>query len=132
MKGENFERLAWQFNEKESTKADTGRLGPFEKKRFGLIGKTAFRLEKTGDVSEVVAIGKNYSIIRLLDILPSRTKSWEEAKEDAGRQYRIAETARLQEALEQAVLEKYPLEIFEDKLAAAWPLQEEDKLAREP
>ena len=131
-KGENFKRLAWQFNEKESTKTDTGRIGPFEQRQFGLIGKTAFRLEKVGDISGVVPIGKNFSVIRLLDILPSRTKTWEEAMGDAKREYRIAETSRLEDELEDSLLKKYKLEIFEDKLAAAWPLKEDEKLVREP
>jgi hypothetical protein len=132
LKGENFERLARQFNEKESTKPDTGRIGPFEQKRFGIIGKTAFRLEKVGDISGVVKIGKNFSVVQLMDIMPSRTQTWEESKAKAKREYRVTETTRLKTALEKLVLEKYKLEIFEDKLSAAWPLKQEETLTREP
>ena len=132
MSGEDFLKLALRYNEKESTKSDTGRIGPFEQKRFGLIGKTAFRLEKVGDISEVVKIGKNYSFVKLLEVLPSRTQTWEESKAQAKREYRIQATQNRQDDLEKMVLDKYKLEILEDKLAAAWPLQEEEKLAREP
>ena len=132
VKGENFLKLALRYNEKESTKADSGRIGPFEQRRFGLIGKAAFRLEKVGDISEVVAIGKNYSFVKLLEIIPSRTQTWEESQAQAKREFRMEATKRRQEDLEKMVLDKFKLEIFEDKLAAAWPLQEEEKLAREP
>ncbi|MBU0691587.1 peptidylprolyl isomerase, partial [bacterium] len=130
--GENFLQLALRYNEKESTKADTGRIGPFEQRRFGLIGKTAFNLAKVGDVSEIVAIGKNYSFVKLLEIIPSRTQTWEESMAQAKREFRMEATKRRQEDLERMVMDKFKLEIFEDKLAAAWPLQEEEKLAREP
>jgi len=123
--GENFTKLAWQFNEKESTKRDSGRIGPFEEKRFGLIGKTAFQLEKKGDISDVVKIGKNFSVVQLLDILPSRTKSWEEAKNDARRENRVVRTQQLQDELEKMLTSRYPIKIDEEKLSTMWPLPPE-------
>jgi parvulin-like peptidyl-prolyl isomerase len=124
-KGENFQKLAWQFNEKESTKSDTGRIGPFEEKRFGLIGKTAFRLEKIGDVSEVVKVGKNFSVLQLLGIYPSRTKTWDEAKSDARRENRVVRTKQLQDDLEKMLFSRYPLTMNEEKLKTMWPLPPE-------
>lgn len=123
--GEDFQKLAWQFNEKESTKRDSGRIGPFEEKRFGLIGKTAFQLQKKGDISEVVPIGKNFSVVQLLDVLPSRTKTWEEAKADARRENRVARTKQLTDDLEKMLLSRYPLDIDEQKLSTMWPLPPE-------
>ncbi|MDD5088730.1 MAG: peptidylprolyl isomerase [bacterium] len=123
--GENFAKLARQFNEKESTKADTGRLGPFDEKRFGLIGKTAFQMTKAGDVSEVVLVGKNFSVVQLLEIIPSRTKTWEEAQSDAKRRCRQSMTESAQKALEEMVLGKFKLNIKADVLATAWPLPEQ-------
>jgi parvulin-like peptidyl-prolyl isomerase len=132
-KGEDFQKLAWQFNEKESTKRDTGRIGPFEEKRFGLIGKTAFRLEKVGDVSEVVKVGKNFSVVQLLGVFPSRTKTWEEAKSDARRENRVGRTKQLQDELEKMLLARYPLTINEEKLKTMWPLppERQERAARD-
>ncbi|MBU0508762.1 peptidylprolyl isomerase [bacterium] len=135
LKGENFTKLARQFNEKESTKADTGRLGPFEETRFGLIGKTAFIMQKTGEVSQVVPVGKNYSVIQLLEMIPSRTKTWAEAQTEAKRKCRQTMTENAQKALDEMVLGKYKLDVQANVLAAVWPLPEDarkDKLAREP
>lgn len=123
-KGENFKALAQRYNEKESTKPDTGRIGPFEEKRFGLIGKTAFQLEKAGDVSGVISIGKNFSLVQLLEIIPSRTKTFEEARTDVRRNARQAFTEEARRKLEETVLAKYTLTIKDKQLAAVWPLPE--------
>ncbi|MFZ5433848.1 MAG: peptidylprolyl isomerase [Calditrichota bacterium] len=134
-KGEDFRKLALRFNEKESTKTDTGRIGPFEEKRFGLIGKTAFVLKNVGEVSDIVPIGKNFSIVQLLEIFPSRTKTWEESKAEAKRMCRQSMTEKAQAALDEMVLERYKLDINSAALAAVWPIKDEpakDKLAREP
>jgi parvulin-like peptidyl-prolyl isomerase len=132
-KGEDFKKLAWQFNEKESTKNDTGRIGPFEEKRFGVIGKTAFTLANRGDISEAAKIGKNWSVVQLLDVVPSRTKTWDEAKAEAKKQNRVAKTAQLKEQLESMLLEKYPMNVNEEKLAALWPLpaERQERAARD-
>ncbi len=121
LKGESFTKLAQKYNEKESTKPDTGRIGPFEQKRFGLTGSATFTLAKPGDVSEVVKNGKNYSVIKLLDIIPSRTKSFEEAKAQTSRELRQAKTDEAQKALETMVLNKFKFTIKEDAVARAFP-----------
>jgi peptidyl-prolyl cis-trans isomerase C len=134
LRGEDFARLALKFNEKESTKPENGRLGPFEERVFGLIGKAAFSLQNVGDVSDILRIGKSFSIIQLLDILPSRTKTFEEAQADVKRQNRQAMTDARRQELEDSVLAKFKLETDAKALAAVWPLPEkpEDKIARQP
>ncbi|MCC6477384.1 peptidylprolyl isomerase [bacterium] len=132
-KGEDFKKLAWQFNEKESTKNDTGRIGPFEEKRFGVIGRTAFTLANRGDMSGAVKIGKNWSVVQLLDVVPSRTKTWDEAMAEAKKQNRVARTSQLKEQLETMLLEKYPMNVNDEKLAALWPLppERQERAARD-
>jgi parvulin-like peptidyl-prolyl isomerase len=134
LRGENFARLALQFNEKESTKPDTGRLGPFEERLFGLIGKTAFGLKNVGEISGVLRVGKSFSVIQLLEISPSRTKSLEEAQADVKRQTRQTMTDERRAALEETLLKKFKLDFDAKILAALWPMPEkpEDKIARQP
>ena len=134
LRGENFTRLALKFNEKESTKPDTGRLGPFEERLFGLIGKTAFALKNVGEVSGVLRVGKSFSVIQLLDVLPSRTKTFEEVQADVKRQTRVTMTDDRRQALQDTVLKKFKLEFDAKVLAAVWPLPEkpEDKISRQP
>jgi hypothetical protein len=134
LRGEDFTRLALKFNEKESTKPDTGRLGPFEERLFGLIGKTAFALKNVGEVSGVLRIGKSFSVIQLLAILPSRTKTFEEVQADVKRQNRQTMTDDRRKALQDTVLKKFKLEFDAKVLAAVWPPPEkpEDKISRQP
>jgi parvulin-like peptidyl-prolyl isomerase len=132
--GQDFTKLAIKFNEKESTQPDTGRLGPFEERLFGLIGKTAFALKNVGDVSAVLRIGKSFSVIQLLAVMPSRTKTFEEAQADVKRQARQTMTDDRRKALEETVLKKFKVELDAKALAAVWPLPEkpEDKISRQP
>ncbi|MBK6911797.1 MAG: peptidylprolyl isomerase [bacterium] len=133
LKGEDFAKLAWQFNEKESTKRDSGRIGPFEEKRFGMIGKSAFQLGQPGAVSEVVKVGKNYSVLQLIAAYPSRTKTWDEAKGDARRENRVARTQQLQEELEKLLVSRYPLKVNDELLGSMWPLppERQERAARD-
>lgn len=123
VKGEDFKKLAMRFNEKESTQPDTGRIGPFEEKRFGLIGKTAFTLQKPGDVSPVTPSGKNFSVIQLLSIDPSRTKTFEEAQAEVKRQNRQAMTDAAMKALEEKSLKDFKYEVDAKVLASVWPVE---------
>ena len=122
IKGEDFRKLALRFNEKESTQPDTGRIGPFEEKRFGLIGKTAFALQKVGDISPVTPSGKNFSVIQLMEIQPSRTKTYEEAQAEVKRQNRQAMTDVATKALEDKALNDFKFTIDSKVLASAWPI----------
>jgi parvulin-like peptidyl-prolyl isomerase len=123
VKGENFMKLALRFNEKESTQPDTGKIGPFEEKRFGLIGRNAFTLQKPGDISAVVPTGKNFSVIQLMEILPSRTKTLEESLAEVKRQNRQAMTDEAMKALEEKSLKDFKYEVDAKVLASAWPVE---------
>jgi parvulin-like peptidyl-prolyl isomerase len=118
--GEDFGKLTRQFNEKESTKAAEGRVGPFGKRRMGLIGTRAFELEKVGDIAGPISVGRNWSIIRLLEIIPSRTKTFDEARSAVERQWRIAKTEELRAGLKERLRQKFPVTIYDDVLAEIW------------
>lgn len=122
LKGEDFKKLAMRFNEKESTQPDTGKIGPFEEKRFGLIGKTAFTLQKPGDISAVTPTGKNFSLIQLLKIDPSRTKTFEEAQSEIKRLNRQAMTDQAMKDLEDKSLKDFKFEVDAKVLSSAWPV----------
>ncbi len=118
--GEDFLKLTKQFNEKESTKAAEGRVGPFGQRRMGLIGTRAFELEKVGDIAGPIRVGRNWSIIRLLEIIPSRTKTLDEARSTVERQWRIAKTEELRAGLKERLRQKFPVTIYDDVLAKIW------------
>ena len=102
-------------------------MGPFNSRRMGLIGTAAFELKEVGDVAGSIRVGKNWSIIQLLEIVPSRTKTFEESWVNAHRQWRIAKTEELQEALRSRLRDKFSITIYDDELAKVWP-EESPKL----
>jgi peptidyl-prolyl cis-trans isomerase C len=116
-RGENFVKLTLQFNEKESTKADTGRIGPFGKRRMDIIGTTTFDLAKVGDIAGPLKSGKNWSIIQLIEIHPSRTRSFDEVRSEAERQWRVAKTDQVETELRDRLRKKFPVKIYDEALA---------------
>jgi parvulin-like peptidyl-prolyl isomerase len=121
LKHEDFAKLTKRFNEKQSTQEQNGQLGPFEQRQFGLIGRDAFTLQKPGDVSDVIAAGKNFSVIQLLEIIPSRTKSFEEAEAEVSRQCRTQMTDAAMKALEDRLLQKYKYDVDAKVLGSVFP-----------
>ena len=116
-RGEDFGKLAKQFNEKESTKPDNGKVGPFGKRRADIVGTSAFELANIGDIAGPLLMGKNCSVIQLLEITPSRTKSFDEVRSEAERQWRIAKTDELKEALKTGLRRKHAVTIDDEVLA---------------
>jgi parvulin-like peptidyl-prolyl isomerase len=132
--GEDFKKLALRYNEKESTQPDTGRIGPFGASQFGLTGAAIFTLQKAGDVSDIQRVGKNFAVLQLIGITPSRTKTFEEAQAEVKRQLRQQLTDDAMKALETRCTDKYKIDVDAKVLGAVWPLPEKakDKIAREP
>jgi parvulin-like peptidyl-prolyl isomerase len=116
-KGENFEKLAKQFNEKESTKNENGKIGPFAKRRTDVLGTSAFAMANIGDIAGPLSMGKNWSVIQLIEMTPSRTKSFDEVRSEAERQWRVAKTAELKDNLKKELAKKHPVTIYDDVLA---------------
>jgi peptidyl-prolyl cis-trans isomerase C len=132
--GEDFKKLALRFNEKESTQPDTGRIGPFVSGQFGLTGAAIFALQKVGDISDLQRVGKNFAVVQLIGITPSRTKTYEEAQAEVMRQLRQQLTDDATKALEKRCTDKYKIDIDAKVLTAVWPMADKpkDKVAREP
>jgi len=64
--GENFNRLVQKYTERTRFKKNNGIIGYFPKGSWGVIGNQAFTM-KVGEISDVVSLGKRYSVIKLLD-----------------------------------------------------------------
>lgn len=116
-RGENFEKLAKQFNEKESTQAENGKIGPFGNRRTDIVGTSAFQLANIGDIAGPLLMGNNWSVIQLIEITPSRTKSFDEVRSEAERQWRIAKTDEVRGTLRAELRKKHPVTINDDVLA---------------
>lgn len=79
LKGEDFTKLARKYNQRTISKNKDGHLGYITKGAYGRVGQKAFTM-KVGEISGPIAIGRMYSILKVLDIQEPRPKIFEEAK----------------------------------------------------
>lgn len=79
--GRNFDELAEEYTERSGYKKKAGILNYFGRGRWGAVGEEAFNLRK-GEIAGPVTLKNNrgYSIIKLLDKLPAKVKSYEEVQ----------------------------------------------------
>jgi len=77
--GANFGKMAKKYTERQQAKENNGVLSPFTKGRYGAMGKAAF-LMKVGEISNPIALGSKYSIIKVLKKYPPTVMTFDEAK----------------------------------------------------
>lgn len=123
--GEDFERLAMRYTERKSTKNKGGELPPFQKGRYGNMGKAAFALEE-GQIDGPIQLGNGYSIILLEEKIPEGSKPFEKVK---GR-IRTDVVSELREnrieALKDSLAKKYRLKVNYDAAIDFYAVEEED------
>jgi parvulin-like peptidyl-prolyl isomerase len=129
-KGEDFVELAKKYNEKKSTQDLDGFVKPFSEGRRGVMGSEAFKLDKVGDIAGPIKIGNNYSIIRLEEILPSRQKTFGEAKRQIQGKLRRDVRTQIKEEWLESVRKRNRVKVYEDNVAHMFP--EDDQPAEEP
>lgn len=113
--GKNFNAIANQYNEREQSKKTSGKLGLIRKEQYGNVGTTAFNLKK-GEVSELIEMGRNFSIVKVLDIKPPELKTFEEVKFQVRNEVREAQKAqREKEWLERLQKEQHIVR-YEDRV----------------
>ncbi len=80
--GEDFDRLAKEYSEDISTKDKGGDLGFFTEQELASSSfiKSVFSLEKAGKISDIVETPLGYHLIKLTEIKPAYTRSFEEVK----------------------------------------------------
>ncbi|MFH1862459.1 MAG: peptidylprolyl isomerase [bacterium] len=120
-KGENFTKLVKQYSDRTSAINREGKIGPITSRQYGEMGRTAFLLN-IGDVSDPIRMGaRAFSIIKLLDKTPARTKDFTESKPQVERQAKMAQSDSLNQTWIINLEQRFKVNIFEDKLMAVIP-----------
>ncbi len=119
--GEDFIKLAKQFNERRSTKEKDGLLGWIGEHAFGELGATAIKMHK-GEIAGPISVGRKWSVIRIEDERPERLKSFQEAKTEAWERYRRETIRQLTARLLADLRRRYRPVIYEKVLMRAFPL----------
>lgn len=78
-KGEDFGRLAKKYTERPGKQGTDGTLEAFQSGRYGKMGEAAFQMA-VGEISDPLPIGRSWSVIKLLEQIPPRPKSFDESK----------------------------------------------------
>src|SRR5690606_1577190 len=93
--GGDFAALAKQFSSDLGSKNLGGELGWIDRGTTEEAFEGAlFALEKKGDVSAPVLGSEGYHIIRLVDVRPGKTRTFEEVKPELAREYADGERER--------------------------------------
>ena len=103
VQGESFEEIARQFSEDEGSKANGGETGYFRKGVMAPQFDEQVYAMAVGEISEPVRTDFGFHIVKLRDIRPGGTKSFEEAQElvekELRREYAERELSDLTEQL---------------------------------
>ncbi|MDP2360661.1 MAG: peptidylprolyl isomerase [bacterium] len=114
-KGENFGKLAKQYTERPDRKGTDGTLEPFQAGRYGKMGEAAFAMA-VGDVSDPLPIGRNWSVIKLLEVIPPKPKALDEARTSIRMKLEREARANRHDAWRQEIEQKVPVVLYKEKL----------------
>jgi parvulin-like peptidyl-prolyl isomerase len=114
--GKNFTTVANKYNERVATKKKSGRLDLIIEQQYGSVGKEAFKMKK-GEVSGLIKMGQNYSIIKILDILPPTEKTFDEVKFQVKNEVRKHQTTQREKDLIQKLTEEIPVKVYSERIS---------------
>jgi len=77
--GESFDRLASMHTIRAKTKSKQGKLGYISKNQYGIIGRRAIDM-KVDEISDPIANGTQYSVIKILDRKDGELQDLEDVK----------------------------------------------------
>lgn len=113
--GRNFTTVANKYNERVATKKKSGRLGLIIKQQYGSVGEEAFKMKK-GEISDLIKMGQNYSIIKILDIIPPTQKTFDEVKFQVRNEVRKQQTIQRENDLIQQLKEDIPVKVSSERI----------------
>lgn len=114
-KGENFGKLAKQYTERPDHQGTDGTLEPFQAGRYGKMGEAAFSM-KPGEISDPLPIGRNWSVIKVVEIQAPTPKTLDEARTSIRMKLEREERTRRQEQWRAEIEKKIKVVVYKDKL----------------
>lgn len=84
-RGEDFSKLFLRYNKKEALKKDVGK-SEITRGQAG-IGNASFKINK-GEIADPIQIGKEFSVVKVLNIIEPTLKTFAEAKNNVSSQVR--------------------------------------------
>lgn len=116
--GSNFNDVMTRFSERK-TKASKGNDGLIAA-NTNLITKAAYSLENEGEYSDVFKNGTGWSIVQLIEKVPSTIKTFEEARAEVTSAYQDIESSQLENKYVSRLHKTYEPELFYEELENAY------------
>ncbi|MEE9429560.1 MAG: peptidylprolyl isomerase, partial [Melioribacteraceae bacterium] len=117
--GEDFGSLAKKKTERVKYKTKAGNQGMVEIKKNDLA-KHAFNLDVIGDYSKPFKYSNGWSIVKLMNKVVARTKTFTEARAEVTSKFQDMESSRLEKEYKTKLEKTYSPKIFYDELKNAY------------
>ncbi|MCP5061289.1 MAG: hypothetical protein GY936_02345 [Ignavibacteriae bacterium] len=117
--GEDFENLAKKNTERIKFKTKAGNQGMVELSKSELA-KQAFELDNLGDYSKVFKYSNGWSIVKLVNKIESREKTFAEARAEVTSKFQDMESLRLEKEYKTKLEKTYNPKLFYDELNNAY------------
>jgi len=117
--GEDFENLAKKKTERLKFKNKAGNQGLVEVAKSELA-KQAFTLNNIGDYSKPFKNSTGWSIVKLVNKVKARTKTFAEARAEVTSKFQDMESARLEKEYKSKLEKTYKPKLFYDELKNAY------------
>jgi peptidyl-prolyl cis-trans isomerase SurA len=117
--GASFDSLATLYTERSAKKKDNGRYD-LQAVDFSDFYKEANKINNAGAYTEPVVFAGGYSIFKLNDRQPARTKTFEEAKAEVSGEYQEMISKKLENDYLTSLETRYKPKIYYDKLEDAF------------
>jgi peptidyl-prolyl cis-trans isomerase SurA len=118
-KGEKFDSVATRYTERPGYAEKAGNYGLVEINNSPL-SEEANKLKNSGDYSNPFADAGGFSIVKLIEKEPSRSKTFEEAKAEVSGAFQESESRRLEQEYIDKLKNKYKAVIHYDNLEQAF------------
>lgn len=125
-KGANFAKLAKKYTERANAQKEGGKLGPFGEKRYGQMGREAHKLQVGEFCQNPVKMGRKYSIFKVEEKTPAQQRTFEEARKEVERNFKMEKTDEYRKAWVAELKDKYTVKIYEDNLRNCMPFVKDE------
>ncbi|MBN2092537.1 peptidylprolyl isomerase [candidate division KSB1 bacterium] len=115
----DFTAVAKKYNERATTKANGGMLGFIQENQWADMGKEAFKMQ-IGDISDLIKMGSNFSIIKLLEIQPETIQPFEQVRFQVENELRKVQLANREREWIEQLRKENSIKIDEKLLAGSF------------
>ncbi len=121
--GKDWKFLCEKYTERQEAQDKGGLLGPFDRYRYGQVGREAHKLQEGQFNKAPLRVGNKYSIFRVEEKISARQKAFDEARAEIDRDYRRDARKEVRQSWLASLRDDIPVKIDEKALRAVIPFE---------